>query len=604
MTQKINDRNEVNLKDTWDLGSLFENDADFKKTLIELEENANTFAKQYKGELKNSQIINEALADYKIILQKMTAVGTYQSLHLNTNQQDDVNLNRSGEYQIAASNLNNILGFFETELMTVEDIVLTKAASENKENQKYIEKKIKEKKHALSPEVNQAITALGSVLGAPYSMYNRSKLADIDFPNFEVNGESYPMSFVSYENEFEYEDNDEIRREAFNHFHKELGKYQNTFAAIYQNQVTKEKVMADLKGFDSVFDYLLFDQEVSVELYDRQIDLIMEHLAPHMRKYAKLLQRIHGIETMTYADLKLSVDPDFEPTISIEASKQYLLDGLSVLGDDYLEMVNQAFDDRWIDFPQNIGKSTGAFCSSPYGNHPYILINWTKRMREVFVLAHEVGHAGHFYLAGKHQNILNVRPSLYFIEAPSTMNELLMANHLKSTSHDDRFKRWVLSSIISRTYYHNFVTHLLEAAFQREVYRLVDQGQAISTTVLNTLKKDVIQEFWGDEIVINDEAKLTWMRQPHYYMGLYPYTYSAGLTIATQASQKVINHEIEIEQWIDVLKAGGTKTPLDLAKMVDVDLETEQPLLETINFIGQMIDEIIELTDKIEGTSN
>lgn len=140
----------------------------------------------------------------------------------------------------------------------------------------------------------------------------------------------------------------------------------------------------------------LFHQEVDRELYDRQIDLIMEHLAPHMRKFAKLLQKIHGLEEMTFADLKLEVDPEFEPEITIEEAKKYIEEGLSVFGEDYREMVRRAFEERWIDFPQNKGKSTGAFCSTPYGAHPFILINWTDRMREVFVLSHELGHAGHF----------------------------------------------------------------------------------------------------------------------------------------------------------------------------------------------------------------
>ena len=263
-------------------------------------------------------------------------------------------------------------------------------------------------------------------------------------------------------------------------------------------------------------------------------------------------------------------------------------------------MINRAFDERWIDFVQNAGKSTGAFCSSPYGSHPFVLISWTERMRECFVLAHELGHAGHFYLANEHQNILNTRPSLYFIEAPSTMNEMLMANYLMKTSNDLRLKRWVLSSMVSRTYYHNFVTHLLEAAYQREVYRLVDQGQSVVAARLSQIKKDVLTQFWGDAVEINDGAELTWMRQPHYYMGLYPYTYSAGLTVATVVSQNLLKDESIISKWLDVLKAGGIKTPVELAKMVDVDITTDAPLRETIRFISDMIDQIEELTNQIE----
>ncbi|QIK70302.1 oligoendopeptidase F [Erysipelothrix sp. HDW6C] len=600
MTKKIDQRWEVNQAHTWDLSDLFESDDAFDKALQKLKTDASAFEQKYQGTLTTPDTINTALDAYRAILELATAVGTYQSLQLSANQQDDANLERTGKYQIAGSTVQNTLSFFESELLLNDEDTLQQAASLSEENKLYLEDLMRDKPHTLSPEVNKALTALSPVLDSSYNTYNRSKLADISFPDFTVKGTTYPMSFVSYENEFEFENDHELRHAAFNTFHGKLAEYQNTFAAIYNNQITKEKAMSELKGFESVFDYLLFDQKVSRDMYNRQIDLIMEHLAPHMRKYAKLLQRIHKLDKMTYVDLKLSVDPDFEPSISIEESKDYLLDGLAVLGDDYREIVRRSFDERWIDFPQNIGKSTGAFCSSPYGNHPYILINWTKRMREVFVLAHEVGHAGHFYLAGQNQNIYNTRASLYFIEAPSTMNELLMANHLKKSNDDPRFQRWILSSMIGRTYYHNFVTHLLEAAYQREVYRLVDNGQPVSTRTLSTLKKEVLAKFWGEDIEINDGAELTWMRQPHYFMGLYPYTYSAGLTIATEVSQKVIDGELPIDKWKDVLKAGGTKTPLELAKMVDVDLSTETPLLNTIAHIGAMIDEMVDLTDLLE----
>ena len=223
-------------------------------------------------------------------------------------------------------------------------------------------------------------------------------------------------------------------------------------------------------------------------------------------------------------------------------------------------------------------------------------------MREVFVLAHELGHAGHFYLAQENQNIFDSRPSTYFVEAPSTMNEMLMANHLMKNSDEPRMKRWVLSSMISRTYYHNFVTHLLEAAYQREVYKIIDNGGSVQAPTLNKLKRDVLEEFWGDSVKINEGAELTWMRQPHYYMGLYPYTYSAGLTVATEVSKRVLTEgQPALDDWKEVLKAGGTKTPVELAKMAGVDITTDEPLLNTIAHIGKIIDEIIELTEEIEG---
>lgn len=222
-------------------------------------------------------------------------------------------------------------------------------------------------------------------------------------------------------------------------------------------------------------------------------------------------------------------------------------------------------------------------------------------MNEVFVLAHELGHAGHFRNAQRAQTLLNSESSTYFVEAPSTMNEMLMANYLLKSSTDPRFKRWVISSIIARTYFHNFVTHLLEAAYQRKVYDIIDNGGAVDAETLNDLFRSVLVEFWGEDVDINDGAELTWMRQPHYYMGLYPYTYSAGLTISTQVSQRILHEEQgAVEDWLATLKLGGSVSPVELAKTAGVDITTDKPLKDTIAFIGSLVDQLEQLTAEIE----
>lgn len=259
-------------------------------------------------------------------------------------------------------------------------------------------------------------------------------------------------------------------------------------------------------------------------------------------------------------------------------------------------MVERSFKERWIDFENNIGKSTGAFCSSPYGVHPFVLINWTERMREAFVLAHELGHAGHFYLAGQHQSIFDTRASLYFIEAPSTINELFVAETLKKQDSSPRFQRWLKATLIARTYYHNFVTHMLEAVYQREVYRLVDQHKPLNAQILNNLMLKTIKDFWGEDVTIQDEAALTWMRQPHYYMGLYPYTYSAGLSIATHAAALIKEEPTKVEAWKSMLKAGGTLPPQELVKLIGIDLSTQETLNATIEFITQTVLDIDKLS--------
>ncbi len=594
-------RSEVKLEETWNLEDLFKTEEDFKRATAEVEKLVPEFEAIYKGNLKDANSVISALDSYKELYGKFVLISSYARLAITVDQSNTDSQMRAGQIGSLEAKVSSQTSFLASELVELADDTLKEAMELAPEYQNYLDKLLDKKKYLLHPEAEKALAAYSSTFDGPYDLYETTKLLDINFGDFEVNGKAYPLSYVLFENDWELETDENIRRAAFEAFSAKLMEYQHTTAKSYDIHIQQEKTTADLRGFNSVIDYLLFNQEVDRTLYNRQIDLITKELAPHMQRYAKLLQKVHGLDKMTFADLKIAIDPTYEPTITIEESKKYIVDSLSVMGEDYLEMVNRSYAERWIDFAQNEGKATGAFCMSPYGSHPYILLSWSTRMNEVFTLAHELGHAGHFYYSNQKQNIFNARPSLYFIEAPSTMNELLLTNYLLQNSEDPRFKRWVISSIVSKTYYHNFVTHLLEAAYQRKVYERVDQGLNVNAQILNEYKRTVLEEFWGDAVEITEGAELTWMRQPHYYMGLYPYTYSAGLTISTQVAKRVLEEgQVAVDQWKEVLKAGGTKSPVELAEMAGVDVSTDAPLKDTIAYIGSLIDELEALTEEIE----
>ncbi|KGR87478.1 MULTISPECIES: oligoendopeptidase F [Lysinibacillus] len=594
-------RKDVAVEETWDLTDLLSNEADFEPTLAQLVEDALSFEQQYKGTITNAQKVIDVLTAFEELQKKFVPIGTYASLNLETDRTNDVAQMRAAKFGTAIGKVSSALSFVRSELLALDEAVLQEAAALSPLYKRYLEELLKQKPHQLHPEVEKALAAFSATFDAPYKTYNTTKLVDMDFGEFEANGEKHPLSFVLYENDWEFEANTDVRRAAFQAFSSKLRDYQHTTAQVYNTHIQQEKTMADLRGFNSVIDYLLFDQDVDRSLYNRQIDLITKELAPHMRRYATLIQKANGIDQMTFADLKIALDPEYDPRLSMAEAKEYVEKALAVMGEDYNQLMERAFNERWIDYAPNKGKSTGAFCSSPYGSHPYILMSWNEQMNEVFTLIHELGHAGHFANTYEHQSYLNSRPSLYFIEAPSTMNEMLLANYLLTHNDDLRFKRWVISNIVAKTYYHNFVTHLLEAAYQRKVYELIDAGEAVNATILNQLKRSVLEDFWGDTVAISEGAELTWMRQPHYYMGLYPYTYSAGLTISTQVSQRILKEGAPaVEDWLAVLRAGGTKSPVELAQMAGVDITTDQPLRDTIAYIGHLIDELERLTVEIE----
>lgn len=598
MKQKL--RSDVPVELTWDLSLIYESEEKMYQDVEKIKALSERMVKDYKGKLHTPQLVNACLDDYREVTRLLTLVNDYCELAVSVDYYDTANQARNEKINRQTAQTLSMLSFIDSEIELLEEEMIQKAAADSVENRCYLKDILRNKPYRLHPEAEKLLAALSQTVNAPYQIYNMTKLADMKFPAFTAEGKEYELGYSLFEDNYEYEENTQIRRAAFAAFSAKLCEYENVTAAAYNTQVQTEKTIASLRGFDSVIDSLLFQQKVTLDMYNRQIDLIMEKLAPHMRKYAGLLQRIHKLDKMTFADLKIAVDPEYDPYVTIEESKAYMEKGLAVLGEDYVEMVRTAYRERWVDFARNAGKSTGGFCASPYGKNAYILLSWHNRMADVFTLVHELGHAGHFQLCNSEQSIFDTYISNYFVEAPSTMNELLMAHYLLKTSSDKRFCRWVLSCMISNTYYHNFVTHLLEADFQRKVYRIVDDGGSVNAETLNALMKETLQNFWGEDVEISDDAAHTWMRQPHYYMGLYSYTYSAGLTIATQVCKRIENEgEPAVEDWKKTLAAGAALTPIELAKLAGIDITTDAPLLDTISYIGEIIDKIEELTDEI-----
>ena len=599
--QSLPNRKDMPQHLTWDMTALYATPEDFYADLDKAGKLADELTSESMLNLTDGHSIIRLLQTYEAYLTILSKAGTYAGAQSAVDMSDSELQIRARDFDSKVAKLNSQTAIVEQTLKQADELLIKQAMADNDKYRPFLSDLLAQKPYTLSLELETALISLSPVLDLPYQNYEQCKLADMSFDDFEAKGQTYPLSFSTFENEYETAVDTEFRRNAFKAFSKRLRESQHTIASNYLTQVKKEKIMADMRGYDSVFDYLLHDQKVSREVYDEHIDIIMQHLAPPMRRYAKLLQQANGIDKMTFADLKVPLDANFVTQVSIEEAKQYCLDALSLLGTDYTDMVKRSFDERWYDFAQNKGKSTGGFCASPYGEHSYVLMSWTQNLGDVFTLIHEIGHAGHFYNAGQYQNYLSYEPSLYFIEAPSTCNELLLGYHLLQQNTDDKaFQRYVVSSLLSNTYYHNFVTHYLEAHFQREVYRAVDAGKNLSTDDLHKLMQSTLQQFWGEEVEIDEDAALTWMRQPHYYLGLYSYTYSAGLSIATQLFKKLRKGEDVIEDWLEVLRAGGTKTPAELAQMIGVDITDNATLIDSIGFIEELIEQAVQLTEQLE----
>ncbi|GAB4073926.1 oligoendopeptidase F [Barrientosiimonas marina] len=594
-------RAEVPKEETWDLTDLFTTHKEWEQELNAIQTDVSEVI-QFQGQLTaNAKTLLKGLQAEENFQKRLIRAATYANLKSSADGSDPDNQADAAKVSAVLADIGAKLAFVENELLMLSEATLTQFINEEPDlavYRKMVQDILAKKPFTLSPDTEKTLAALADVHSAPQKIYERNKTADMTFePIKDRDGNKMPMSAALFEDSYEMSSDTHVRRQAYDSFVSTLNQYKNTQAAVYATEVTKQVTTARLRGYDSVTDMLLQPQQVSREMYHNQLDIIQQELAPHMRRFAKLKQEKLGLSDMRFCDLKAPLDPEFNPETSYQEATDMISEALQIMGPEYSAIINKGITERWIDRADNIGKKTGAFCSSPYGVHPYVLITWTNSIRGAFMLAHELGHAGHFYLAGSNQSLVNTRPSTYFIEAPSTLNELLLADNLLAQTDDKRRKRWVISSLLS-TYYHNFVTHLLEGEFQRRVYDLAETGTPLTADVLCKQKKETLENFWGDAAVIDDDAGLTWMRQPHYYMGLYPYTYSAGLTISTAMAGQ-IRHEGQpaVDRWLSVLKDGGTRTPSELAQKAGVDMTNPDAIKEAVAYVGQLIDELEKTYD-------
>ncbi|PFV82627.1 oligoendopeptidase F [Bacillus sp. AFS059628] len=594
--EKRHIRAEVPAELTWDLSDLYESDKEWETALRVLTEDIKKLD-VFKGQLHTSPTtLLHCLLLEEELLMKLTKLYSYANLKESTDRTNPVVQANSSKIAALWTKVHTALSFIRNEILLFDEGTIEKYLTEEiklEPFRKSLLDILQKRQHTLSPETEEALAALGEVHSSPYKIYGMTKLADMDFNSIQdEQGNELPVSFALFESKYEFSPSADIRRKAYSSFVSTLKRYKNTVATTYTTEVKKQVTLSRLRKFESVTHMLLEPQKVPLEMYNNQLDIIYKELAPHMRRFADLKKKVLGLDEMLFCDLHAPLDPEFNPTITYEEAGKLIQDSLQVLGDEYSSIIEKGFKERWVDLADNVGKSTGAFCSSPYGSHPYILITWQNTMRGCFTLAHEFGHAGHFYLANKNQRIMNVRPSMYFVEAPSTMNELLLAQHLLATNDDKRMRRWVILQLLG-TYYHNFVTHLLEGEYQRRVYSLAEEGEALTATTLTEIKANVLSTFWGDSVKIDEGAGLTWMRQPHYYMGLYSYTYSAGLTASTAVAQMIKEEgQPAVNRWLDVLRAGGTMKPLELMKHAGVDMSKPDAIRRAVSYVGSLIDEL------------
>ncbi len=581
---------------TWNLDDLFTSTAHWEAELEALDA-ACAEVEPYRGRLGDSAAtLLACLNAVETLQERLMRAGVFAHLR---NAQDGTN----AEYQAALARVDALgarlqasISFVDSEILQMPDGAVAHFLTQDSglaAHQVHLLDLLATGPHRLGADTEKVLASLGEVLESPWTIYHRSKAGDLQFAPFtDARGNTHANSVNLYEWSYEPHADVSVRRGAWQSFSAGLKAYNHTYSATLATEINKNVVLARLRHYPSTEAFLLHEHKVPLSFYKNILQTIQAEVAPHMQRYARLRRRVLGLDKLLYCDIKAPLDAEYEPKIGYDEACKLILDSLACMGPDYVRLVGKVLAERWVDRADNIGKSSGAFCASPYGVHPYILMTWADTMRNVFVLTHELGHGAHFSLAMKHQRYVNTRPAMPFVEAPSIMHEMLLARHILARSSDARMRRSVIMQVLG-TYHHNFVTHLLEAELQHRMYALAEAGQAVTAQLLNQTKGEILSGFWGDAVEIDDGARMTWMRQPHYYMGLYPYTYSVGLVAATAMAGRVAEEGAPaVERWLQVLKAGGTMKPLELLQLAGIDLSSPAPIRAAVAYVGALVDEL------------
>ena len=590
-------RADVPVEQTWNLRDLFASTVLWAAEVQALDAACGDL-QPYRGRLGDGAVTLQACLDaLEQLQQRLMRAVVFAHLRNAQDGTDPQHQAALAQVLALASRVDAGIAFIDDEILALPagtvEALLAQPGSGLARHRVYLQDLLDTRPHRLGADTEQALAALGEVLDAPWLIYQRSKASDLQFPPFtDAQGNSLANSVNLYEWTYETHPDVQLRRAAWQSFGAGLKTYQHTWAATLATEINENVVMARLRKHPTTEAYLLQAHKVPPSLYTHILQTVQAEVAPHMRRYARLRRRVLGLDKLLYCDIKAPLDPEYEARVTYPDACRLILDSLACMGPDYVQRVRNMLDRPWVDRADNIGKSSGAFCASPYGVHPYILMTWADSMRNVFVLTHELGHGAHFSLAMQHQGFFSTRPAMPFVEAPSTMHEMLLARHILARGGDARMRRSVIMQVLG-TYHHNFVTHLLEAELQHRLYAQAEAGQAVTAQLLSQCKGEILAGFWGDTVEIDDGARMTWMRQPHYYMGLYPYTYAVGLVAATAMAGLVADEGAPaVQRWLQVLKAGGTRKPLALLQAAGIDLSTPEPIRAAVAHVGALVDEL------------
>ncbi len=587
-------REEIPVCDTWNLADILPTEKAWEDLFRETEQSLSGY-KKYEGHLADScEMLFSCLKFDEEISLKLETLFVYGKQKSdedtgNAKYQELYARARSLSYQAAG-----LAAFMVPEILEINGETLAKYRNNARELDRYdrtFEMILKKKAHTLSASMEALLARSMEATGGSSDIFNMFNNADVKFPEImDENNQPVRVTHGNYTALMEKRDRT-VRKSAFEALYSVYKQFGNTLAATFASNVKQAAFYAGARKYPSARAHSLAENEIPEEVYDNLLKAVHEGLL-YLHEYVAVRKKALGTEDLHMYDLYVPMVSGEEHIFTFEEAKNMVLEGLKPLGEEYLSLLKEGFDNRWIDVYENEGKRSGAYSWGVYGTHPYVLLNFNGTLDSVFTLAHEMGHALHSWFSDKNQTYIDAGYKIFVAEVASTCNEALLIRHLLDTTEDKKERAYLINHFMD-SFRGTLYRQAMFAEFEAETHRLAGKGEALTAEYLCSIYHRLNTEYFGPDMIIDPEIDYEWSRIPHFYTPFYVYQYATGFSAAIAISSKILKGDKEIiKGYYEFLSGGNSMPPIDLLRLCGVDMRTAKPVKDALLVFAGLLDEM------------
>jgi oligoendopeptidase F len=589
-------REEVPINEKWNLSDIYSDLSNWEEDYQLIGKSAEKL-KTFDGKIVDGNSLLQYLKQREELSFLFNKVYAYAMLKVDEDTRDtkaQVFLDRAKQLSVKVSSSTS---FFMPYLLNLDEETLTGYISEEKELEYFKEDLLdsfRYKTHVLSKEQEEVLSQLGEALSAPGNTFGMINNADIKFGDVTGdNGESVELTRGMYSKLIE-DDDREKRREAYKAYYKPYLQLKNSIASTLSAAVKNNVTLAKIRHYPSALEKALFGDMVPKEVYENLIETTKKNIAP-LHRYTQIRKEKLNLNELRQYDISVPLVSGVKQVIPFEEAFETMCKALSPLGENYISILKEFKDARYIDVRETPGKRSGAYNLGVYGIHPFILLNHQDDLDSLFTLAHECGHGVHSRLSSEHQPQITARYSIFVAEVASTVNEVLLINYLLNNEKNAEIRKHLLNHFIDQ-FKGTFFTQVMFAEFEMKTHEMAEQGRPLNVEVFNQTYEALFREYNGNELVFDDEVKFGWSRIPHFYRPFYVYKYATGFASAIHLATKILEGDQgTLNSYLEFLTSGSSDYPLELLKKTGVDLTTPYPIENSLKRFGELVEEFSKL---------